>query len=78
MSMLMTQPLDTSDPILMSDDERTVILTPVPRSAAFWLYDYDQAPSMNFRFSSEVRQRARQLRDAELQIAVNHVGQVAA
>ena len=63
--LLLAQPLDTSDPLLVSDSERTTILTPVPRPH----YCYELPPETGF--SADVRQWARRVRDADMQCKVN-------
>jgi hypothetical protein len=77
MSMRMANAIDTSDPMLVSDEERAVILAPAPKPNT-WLYDFEPAADMTFRYSSEVRKRARQLRNAELQRSINDAGRLAA
>ena len=72
----LAQPIDTSDPLLVSDDERTTILAPAPQLEP-WRCNYE-LPNVNVLFSSDVRQWARKVRDADMRFRVNGPRQSAA
>lgn len=56
----LAQPLDTSDPLLLTDEERRALLTRVPRPDLdpFWMHA-GETPAWK-RFAPDVRAAARQ------------------
>ena len=66
MTLYLAQPIDTSDDLLMSDDERAAFLTPIPLPNLDAFRNPIGETPAGILYAADVRQAARQRRDARL------------